>query len=121
MSILPERLVKATVPVAVKPPVERLPENRALPWTEKAEAGVEVPNPTLPFERTVRAGEVAESVGSAKMESSGRLEREEVAEIVRSDAGAVVPMPRKEAIVETAVVEVAVKLVKVKLPPLVKL
>ena len=41
--------------------------------------------------------------------------------MVRRDAGAVVPMPRKEAIEEIAVVEVEVKLVKVKLPPFVRL
>jgi hypothetical protein len=88
--------------------------------TEKAKPGVEVPTPTLPFESTVRAVVVAPDVGSAKTESRERLEREEVALIVKRDAGEVVPMPKKEAMLEIAVVEVAVKLVKVKAPPFVR-
>ena len=38
----------ATVPVAVKLARETLPEKRPLPWTERSEAGVVVPMPTLP-------------------------------------------------------------------------
>ena len=50
---------------------------------------------------------------------SGVLE-DEVAFTERRPHGEVVPTPRKEAIVEATVVEVAMKLVKVNWPPLVK-
>ena len=45
----PERV---TVPVAVKLANERLPENRALPWTERVVAGEVVAIPTEPLSKT---------------------------------------------------------------------
>ena len=53
-----------------------------------------MPNPTLPFEVIVKAVVVAPADGSAKTERRERLERDEVAEMVRRDIGEVVPMPR---------------------------
>ena len=72
----------------------------------------------------MKAVVVAERVGSAKMDSRERLEREEVAETVKSAlwvVSVVVPILRNDATEERAVVEVAEKLVKVKEPPLVRL
>lgn len=64
------------------------------PETENVAPGVVVPTPTFPFERTVKAVVVAPLVGSAKTERRERLESEEVAEMVRREAGEVVPMPK---------------------------
>jgi hypothetical protein len=110
--------------VAVKEEALTEAPTTTAPETPREVPGVVVPIPTLPFERTVKAVEVAPRVGSAKMEKRFLLERDEVAETVRSAVCVLmvdVPMPRYEAIEESAVVLVAVKLVKVKLPPLVRL
>ena len=82
------------------------------------------PIPTLPLERIVNAVVVPESDGSAKIDTSERLESEEVAETVKSAlwvVSVVVPILRNDAMEEKAVVEVAEKLVKVKDPPFVRL
>jgi len=82
--------------VAMRPAVERVPENSAEPWTEKAWAGVVLPTPTLPEDRMVRAVVVAPAEASAKTENREKFEREEVAETVKMESGEVVPKPVRD-------------------------
>ena len=54
-SLVRFRVFIEAVPVAVRPAIARLPENRPLPWIESVEAGDVVPIPRL-VELTVRVG-----------------------------------------------------------------
>lgn len=113
--------VLVAVEVEVTTPVVMEPEVRA-EKTEEAErrmlakklVEVALVKVVPPFESMTKAVVVAPAVGSAKTERSGRLLSEEVAEIVKREAGEVVPMPTTEAKVEARVVEVATKLPAVK-------
>jgi hypothetical protein len=115
-------LVAVNVPT-VSCPTEEEARNESMNLTLVAKRAEEVAfrKEIPPFEAMEKALVVAPAVGSANTEKSGRLESEEVAEMVRREAGEVVPIPKKEAMVEATVVEVAVKLVKENAPPLVKL
>lgn len=92
--LIPPPKVEVAVEVAVKYEAVSTLAMTAEPFTPSKVPGVVVPIPTLPFDRTVRAVVVAPAVGSAKMDRRERLESEEVAEIVRMDAGEDVPIPR---------------------------
>lgn len=92
--VRPPPKVEVAVPVAVKLFTVSAPAITADPFTPNVVPGVVEPRPTLPFERMVKTEEVAPAVGSAKMDRRERLESEEVAEIVRMDAGEDVPIPK---------------------------
>ena len=104
----PAKVLVAVVEVAVKYEVFTVSATTNRPPTPKVVPGVVVPTPTKPLERMVKAVEVAFKVGSAKTLIKFRLERDEVAEMVKRADWVVkveVPIPRKEAIEERAVFE----------------
>jgi len=76
---------------------------RISPATERSCPGDVVPIPTFPPEVTVRAVVVALVLGSANIEKRGRLESEEVAEIVKTEIGEVVPIPKLPVEVATLI------------------
>ena len=62
---IPAKELVAVVEVAVKKEELTEPATTAVPWTPRVVPGEEVPTPTLPFERTVRAVVVAPTAGTA--------------------------------------------------------
>lgn len=92
---LPMRGWPEVVLVAVRLPEVRVPEMRALPWTESVWDGEVVPKPSLPNESMITIVEVekAEGVGDS-IAKRGSLVAVEVAETESLEKGELVPMAR---------------------------